>query len=319
MQSRQGCRRDLRGEVAGLAFAQPQQPLRFLEHDFQRPPLGINPVRFKELKPYVSGHQAVPCAPFASPDKVQAYLGIRKGHVRHDVIATQSPAVLPPTLPVKVPDQGRRGIRLPVQTVFFPAVFSHLDHAQVISPDVAGADEPDDILAGEPAVCQHIPEPDPFADGASYHGNHQVGFLCRVFTDTLLQGVAAVTSFGETSCELFIGHPELSILSFFTQQCKIQKHLGCPVRDGKEQCLETEDAPVMDMGKHPADVLHAPSRLGIVRVIDYQTDRAFLAPGAESDLRPKLEGKVIDGLPPVYLGITHETVEHVFLASQQAA
>ena len=53
--------------------------------------------------------------------------------------------------------------------------------------------------------------------------------------------------------------------------------------------------------------------------IDYQTDRAFLAPGAESDLRPKLEGEVIDGLPPVYLGITHETVEHVFLASQQAA
>ena len=76
---------------------------------------------------------------------------------------------------------------------------------------------------------------------------------------------------------------------------------------------------MMDMGKHPADVLHAPSRLGIVRVIDYQTDRAFLAPGAESDLRPKLEGEVIDGLPPVYLGITHETVEHVFLASQQAA
>ena len=117
-------------------------------------------------------------------------------------------------------------------------------------------------------------------------------FFAVYFIDTLLQGVAAVTSFGETSCELFIGHPELSILSFFTQQCKIQKHLGCPVRDGKEQSLETEDAPVMDMGKHPADVLHAPSRLGIVRVIDYQADRAFLAPGTESDLRPKLKGEV---------------------------
>ena len=133
---------------------------------------------------------SVVISPFHAPrllllTKYRRTLVSAKGHVRHDVIATQSPAVLPPALPVKVPDQGRRGIGLPVQTVFCPAVFSHLDHAQVIALDVTGADEPDDILAGEPAVCQHIPEPDPFADGASYHGNHQVGFLCRVFIDTL--------------------------------------------------------------------------------------------------------------------------------------
>lgn len=161
LQSHQGYRRDLRGEVAGLAFAQPQQPLRLLEHDLPRPPLGINPVRFKELKPYIRGHQVVPCTPLASPDKVQVHLGVRKGHVRHNVMATQSPAVLPLALPVKVLDQGRRSIGLPVQTVFCHTVFSHLDHAQVIALDARGADEPDDILTREPAVCQHIPEPAP--------------------------------------------------------------------------------------------------------------------------------------------------------------
>ena len=107
LQSRQGCRCNLRGEIVCLAFAQSQQPFRFLENDFQGPPLGINSVGFEEFALDVRGHQAVPCAPFASPDKVQAYLGIRIGHVRHDVMATQSLAVLPPALPVMVPDQVR--------------------------------------------------------------------------------------------------------------------------------------------------------------------------------------------------------------------
>ena len=319
LQRHQGCRRDLRGEVVGLAFSQPKQPLGFLEHDFQRPPLGINPVRFEEIKLHVSGHQAIPCAPLAPSDKKQAHFGVRKGHVSRDVMATQFPAILPLTLPVKELDQSRCGIMIPFEKVFCLAVFPDFDHAQVIAFDVAGADKPDDILACEPAVSQHIPEPDAFADGTFYHVNHQGYFVFRVFIDALLQGVTAVTFFGETSREFLIGHPELPLLPFFTQQRKIKDHLGRAVGDGKEQGLETEDAPVLHMGKHPADVFNAPPRLGEVRVIDYQANRAFLAPGTCPDSRPKLEGEVIDELTPVCLGIAQETVKHVFLALQQAA
>ena len=319
LQYRQGCSRNLRGEVVGLTFAQPQQSLGFFEHDFQRPPLGINPVRLKELKLHVRGHQSVPCAPLAPLDKEQAHLGFGKNHVRHDVMTTQSPAVLSLALLVKVLDQCRCGMGFPIQKVFCLAVFPHLDHAQIIALDVAGTDEADDILAREPAVSQHIPEPDAFADGTLDHANHQVDLIPRVFIHALLHGIAAVTLFGETPGEFLVGHPELLLLPFLAQQGKIKNHLGRPVRDGKEQGLEAEDAPVLDMGKYPADVLHAPSCLGVVCVIDYQANRAFLATGTNPDSRPKLEGEVIDELPPIYFGVAHKAVEHVFLALQQAA
>ena len=319
LQSRQGCRCNLRGKIVCLAFAQSQQPFGFLENDFQGPSLGINPVGFEEFELDVRSHQSVPCAPFASPDKEQAHLCVCKGHLCHDVMAAQPSAVPPFALFVKVLNQGRRSIGLSVQKVFCPDAFSYLDHTQVIALDAAGADEADDILAREPTVCQHIPEPDALADGAPDHFEHQVDFIPRVFINALLDGITVGTLFGETPCEFLIGHPELSLLSFFTQQCKIENHLGRPVRDGKKQGLETENAPVLDIGKHPADVFNAPSRLGIVRVIDYQADRATLAFGADPDSRPKLKSEIINEFPPGYLGVAHKTVEHVFFACQQAA
>lgn len=189
-------------------------------------------------------------------------------------MTTQPPAVLSPALFVKVFDQGRRGLGFPVKKVFRFAVFSDLNHAQVIALDTAGTDEADDILAGEPAVHQHVPEPDAFADDALDHSNHQIYLAPRVFVEAILQDVAAVTLFGEPPCPFLVGHPELPLLAFLAQEDEVEEHLGGAVREGKEQGLEAEDAPVLDMGEHPADVFHAPSPLGEVRVVDYQADRA---------------------------------------------
>lgn len=74
----------------------------------------------------------------------------------------------------------------------------------------------------------------PFTNGAFYHGNHHVGFLCRVFINTPLQGISAVTLFEESSCEFFIGYSEFSIPPLFTQQCKIQNYLDHSIRYGKK-------------------------------------------------------------------------------------
>lgn len=175
------------------------------------------------------------------------------------------------------------------------------------------------ILACKPAVSQNIPEFHSFTYGSFYHVNHKTDFACRIFVDSFLQGILFVTGLGETVFEFLGGHTKISFSPFFTKKCKIENHLGCSVCYDQKQCLESQNASVLNMGMHPADIFEAASGFGIVRIINYQTGGVFLMLGTDFDFRPKLHVKMIDKFTPINLRVAHKTVEHIFFAVQQAA
>lgn len=319
MQCSQGGCRNLGGKIVCLAFSESQQSLCLLEDDFQGSSLSIDFICAEEVKSSVSGYQTIPSGILTSLDEKQTNLSVCKDHISYHIIATQLSIVFTPFPFGEQLYQSRCRKVFALKMIFRSSVLTDFNHAQVVTFHVAGTNKANNILACKPIVSQNIPEFHAFTYGSFYHVNHKTDFACRIFVDSFLQGILFVTGLGEAVFEFLGGHTKISFSPFFTKKCKIENHLGCSVCYGQKQCLESQNASVLNMGMHPADILEAASGFGIVRIINYQTGGVFLMLGADFDFRPKLHVKMIDKFTPINLRVAHKTIEHIFFAVQQAA
>lgn len=318
LHGRDGGHRNLRGKVSHLVLAQPEVLLALLKDDFQGPAHGVNPVGLGEVELSVCRDETVPLAPLATPGEEQAHVAACKGHVHGDVVATQ-PAAVAASLPglVEEGDELAGGVPPAFVHVLRPA---HLDHPEIVAPDVTGSDEQDDLRAGEPAVGQHIVEAYLALDNPAYHPDRQ-GYLALAVLFGAQCGMGAFLMLpGEPGVKLALLQAMLPVLALLADEGEVEQHLAEAVGYADEQPLEAEHHRMCHVGVYLADKLRPDATLGIVRVVHHQADwiRAVGSPPLLA-LAPELPGNDGENLAPVVRLIGDKPVEHVLTTVKQAA
>ena len=309
---------NLRGEVPHLVLAQSEISLTLLEDNFQGPTPRVNPVGFEEVELPVGGDESIPLAPFVTLGEEQTDVAACKADIDGDIPASQTAAILASFLGmVEEGDELVCGVLL---TFIYVFRLAHLDHTKIVTSDVTGSDEQDDLCTGEPTVGQHIVEMDLALDNATYHLNHQGNLALVVFLNTLGSMGAFRMFLGETRIKLFLFQAVVALLSFLTDNGEVEQHLADTISNADEQSLETEHHRVRYMRVYLADKLRLDATFGIVRIIDHQTYRlSTLTRPALLGLVPKLERDGGENLAPVIRLIGDKSVEHVLPAVKQAA
>lgn len=306
-------------KIPRLTLAESQQALAVLEHDFQRPSLGINPVGFEELQLKVCGDQSVPCALPAASYEEKADLGVRKDDISHGVVAFELAAV-PDLLPsLKKFDKCGGSKVIAFKTVFGASLLANLNHTEVVTADMPACGEPYYISAGKPAVSQNVAETHTFPYGAPYHVNGKFDLALTVFVDTFLDGSVFRACLAVSSGKFLCRHTEVAFLAGLAQQGEVKHHLAYAVSDGKRKGLETKDGLVLNMREDTTHKFETLPGLAEISIIDYQAGGAVLVVAADTYPGPQLKGKVVQQLAPVDSGILDETVEHVFSTANHAA
>ena len=101
---------------------------------------------------------------------------------------------------------------------------------------------------------------------------------------------------------------------------EIEKQLAHPIAQKQCKTFVAKDGLVLKVRENLADELTLTSALRSVSVIDNQADRlVMLSLGAAADLTQQLEIHRIQQLAPLDITIIHKTIEHVLLATEQAA
>ena len=318
LHGRDGSHGNLRGEVAHLVLSQTEVSLTFLKDDFQRPTLGVNPVSLEEVQLAVGGDEPVPFSPLAALAEKQADIAAGKYHVHSDVPASQTTAV--PASFLVVVEKGDELVGGVLLTSIYVLRLAHLDHAKIVTSDMAGSDEQDDFRTGKPTVGQHVVKVNLTLDNATYHLNHECNLALVVFLDTLGCVGVLVVFLGETGIKLLLLQAVIPLLASLPDKGKVKQHLAHTVCDADEQTLETEHHRVCHVGVYLADKLRLNTPLGIVRVVHHQSDwfRAVARP-LLLNLIPKLERNGGKNLAPVIRLIGKKPIEHVLLAGEQAA
>ena len=227
-----------------------------------------------------------------------------EGDVRRDVPAPQLPAVLLRPFLVKVLDEGGCREALPSKTVLGLS---------------AGVDETDDLLAGEPTVGKQVLEANAPLDGGPHHVHRKRDLVLVVLGEALANGIVLVALRCVSGVKLLLGHPVVLLAALLSNEGEVKQHLGNAVRDAEEEGLETEDAPVLEMGMNTPDTLHPLSALGEVAVVNHQTSRPLLVVRPNLYTSPKLDVDIVHELAPVDAHITKETIEHILFAAHKAA
>ena len=319
LQGHDGSMCDLLREVPGLALSHSEQSLALLENHLQGPSLGVNPVGFEEVKPGVRGDDPAPCAVLGAPYEEHPAADAGEGDVRRDVPAPQLPAVLLRPFLVKVLDEGGCREVLPSKTVLGLSFLADLDAPEIMAFDVAGVDETYDFLAGEPAVGKQVLEADATLDGGPHHVHRKRDLVLVVLGEALANGIVLVALRCVSGVKLLLRHPVVLLAAFLPNEGEVKQHLGNAVRDAEEESLETEDAPVLEMGMDTPDTLHPLAGLGEVGVVNHQAGRPLLVVRPDFHTGPKLDVDMVHELAPVDAHITKETIEHVLFAAHQAA
>ena len=171
-------------------------------------------------------------------------------------------------------------------------------------------DEADDLLAREPAVSQHVTEPDPVPDGPSDHLHGQLDLGPVVFLLPLLEDMAVMRG-DMAAAELLRAHAIALALAFLPEQAEVEEHLGHPVCDGHAEALEPEHALMGEVGMHPAYPLDGTSGLLVIGVVKDEAYVPGLVVRADLHAVPELHGHVPHGLSPADLRVVHEPVEDI--------
>ena len=185
--------------------------------------------------------------------------------------------------------------------------------------DVAGVDETDDLLAGEPTVGKQVLEANAPLDGGPHHVHRKRDLVLVVLGEALANGIVLVALGCVSGVKLLLGHPVVLLAALLSNEGEVKQHLGNAVRDAEEEGLETEDAPVLEMGMNTPDTLHPLSGLGEVGVVNHQTSRPLLVVRPNLYTSPKLDVDIVHELAPVDAHITKETIEHILFAAHKAA
>lgn len=302
---------NLRCEAGTLAFAEPQIGLAVLEDDFKSPTSGIYLPRLEEVDVHVGGKQTVPFSMTCAADEEYPYRHSAERGVKHDIVAFELAAVLPELEFLAELYKSRCREVSMFGMVFCLSVLSNLDHAEPMAFDVTAMDELDNLLIGEPAVCQDVTELYATADGSFYHLFGQFYLGHAIFLLPLTEHLAVV--FGCPTPFEFLGtHSIVFFLSFLSDYGKIKKNLGNTVGDGHTEAFESEHRLVGQMGVNTADFLDGTACLLMVGVVKNQTDIVRLVVGTHMYAVPQLYGYVPESLSPVHIRIFHEPVEDIF-------
>ena len=319
LQGHDGSMCDLLREVLGLALPHSEQSLALLENDFLRPPHGVNPVCLEEVKPGVRGDKSAPRAVLGAPYEEQPAVDTIEGDICRDVPAPQFLAVFLRLFLIEVPDEGGCREVLPPETVLGLSLLADLDASEIMAFDVSGMDEADHFLAGEPTVGKQVLEVDAPLDGGPHHVHRKRDLVLVVLGEALANGIVLVALRCVSGVKLLLGHPVVLLAAFLPNEGEVKQHLGNAVRDAEEEGLETEDAPVLEMGMDTPDTLHPLAGLGEVGVVNHQAGRPLLVVRPDFHTGPKLDVDMVHELAPVDAHITKETIEHVLFAAHQAA
>lgn len=319
LQCNKRCTGNLGGKVVGLAFAKPKQSLALLEYDFQGPSSGIDLIGLEEAKFKVSAKQSAPRVTLASAYKEESYASISKDDVCTHIPALELTGILLLAPLVKQLDDCWSRKILLLEMVPGLACFSYLDHSDIVTFDVAASDKLYYLGACKPAVCQYVTELDLVSYHTSDHLYGKVYLAHGVFTDSGSESRVFI-SFSSVPLGEFLGaNAKVFFLALLPKDGKVKKHLAYSICNTKEECLETEDSPVLKMGVYATDILHALSRLREIRIVNHQAGINSLMVTAHSYLFPQLGVDMVHELSPVGTCIIEELVEDILPATKLAA
>ena len=309
---------NLRGEVTDLILSEAEIPFTVLEYDFQRPTHGVDAVGFLEFKFRVSCNQRVPVRLLVPFGKEQAYLTTCELNIHGDVVATKTTAVLAPLLGmVKKSDKRLSGIVLAIVVVL---CLAHLYHAKVVTLDMAGGNELDDLGTCEPAICKDVVKVYLSGNKTLYHFNHERNLALVILLDTLCCMAVLVAFLSESGIKLLLLQAVRTLLALLTYKTEVHEHLSSSVSNTKEQTLEAENHLMLNMGEHLPDHLRLDASLRIVRIVNHETYWSLVIPlSVSQSLAPELGRDINEDVAPVVILPRKETIEHVFATVGYAA
>ena len=309
-----GC--NLGRETGALTFAEAKVGLTILEHDFKRPASGVCLPGLEEVDVSVGGKQSVPFSMLSPANRKDPYRDASESRVKHDIVAFEPAAVLLELeFLAKLHKCGSGEVSM-FCLVFCLAVLADLYHAEPVTPDAAGVDEPDDVLVGEPAVRQDITELYSIAYGPLYHllGKFELGHaVCLLAIAEYL----AVMLGPVTTLKFFGAHAIIPVLSLFSDYVEVKENLRHAVCHGHAEAFESEDGLMRQMGVDPSDFLDCATCLLMVGVVENQTDILGLMVGTKAYLPPQLHGYAPQCLAPVHCRILHKAEENILLSRYQ--
>lgn len=306
-------------EVTSLTLAQSKQLLGLFMDDFLRPSSAVNPVCLKEVYAGVGRYQSSPWTTLAASYKEEADGNITEAYISGDIPAFELATVLHLLSVFEMSDERRSSHVLLPEPVLGNAFLSNLQCTEIMAVKVAGMDETDKFLTGEPTVGKDILETDAFLDGTLYHLYGERYLVSVILLDALCRRFILATLLDETPFKFFLGHAVVALLPLLSDNGKIEEHLAEAIRYTKQESLKTKDVLVFQMRVDTADVLHTFARLGKIGVINHQAGNLALVVRTHLYLVPQLKSEIVHQLTPVGADITQEIIEHVLPTAKQAA
>lgn len=304
---------NLSREVARLTFAEAKILLAILEYHFDRPTHCINLICFVEVKGSVCGKDATPWRIFAATHIKQAHSHIFNESV-HDNIMTAMPTAVLHALGVggTLADYGfgRKLVTILVEGESH-ALFAHFNHAEIVTFDSSCLDEPNYFLAGKPTVSQKIIKPISAFDGSADHIFEQFYLALGVILHSFDGSALLVALLYKTPVKFFRRHGMIAILSRLSDEFKVNHQLTLSVTNGKCQRFESKHHLMCDMAENAANLLGMDAPLGIICIINNETDRVAGMIDTDRNLVPELSRDMAHYLTPVKTIVVDKPIKHI--------
>lgn len=236
--------------------------------------------------------------------------------VKHDIVAFELAAVLPELEFLAELYKSRRREVSMFGMVFCLSVLSDLDHAEPMAFDVTAMDELDNLLIGEPAVCQDVTELYATADGSFYHlfGQFYLGHV--VFLLPLTKYLAVMFRC-MASIEFLGAHAVVAFLSLLFNDGEVKKNLRYSIGGRHAETFEAKHRLVCKMRMDSSDFFNTPACLLMVGIVKNQTYLIGFMVRTQMYPVPQLYRYMPEHLSPIYIGIFHEPIEDILSGLDQ--
>ena len=305
------------GEVSGLAFSKAEVLLAVLEYHFDGPAHCINLIRFVEVKRSICCKDATPWGILAASHIKQAHSHIINESVHDNIMAAVSAAILHALgLGGTLADDGfGRKLVTILDEGESHALFAHFNHAEIVTFDSSCLDKPNYFLARKPTVSQKVIEPISVLDGSADHIFEQFNLALDIILHAFGCGAILVALLLKPTAEFGRRHGMITTLAGFSNKLEINYHLALSIADGKHQRLESKCHFMSNMTKNTANLLGMYTSLGIICIINNETDRMIGMVCANRYLAPKLSGDMVHDFAPIKIVVVDKPIKHVLRRS----
>lgn len=181
---------------------------------------------------------------------------------------------------------------------------THLNHAEVMTLDVAGSNELDDFGTCEPTVSKDIVKVYLSGNKTLYHLYHERNLTLVILLDTLCRMAVLLTFLRESGVKLLLLQVVGTLLALLADKAEIHEHLSNTVRNTEEQTFEPQNHLVFHMGEYLAYHLCLYATLRIVGVVNHQTHRSLVIPlRICKGLAPQLSSDIYEDFTPVVVSL----------------